>query len=400
MEEVIDRQFIQDKAIEAWVKNDCIGTALMPTGTGKSFVAIKAIFIILELKNRNNPIGKLKVLHLAERERRANGFKEQVLKFLNTINIDSDEFYNRVDITYACYQGYNNLANSEYHLIICDEIHEALTPAYSKVFTTIKRKALLGLTATVPHNKYDTGITDYNNNPIYISKFNLLQKYCKIVYNYSFKESIKNNTSRTSDLYFIKCRLTEIERVKYDNLSESIQLRYGTTKAVMLANSRASLVNNAKGKIETAEYITQTLNKLKIKSILFGTDIPALQAVLQDKIIIGTAKKRNGLMLEKFNKGHFHVIGSYKMLKQGENIENLDVCIFLSSNRKNLELDTKQRVGRLRLNDKKGIVVVLYLENTFEEQYLTKIPAILNNNNFEIIEISDLDGKLKNFSSI
>ncbi len=61
-------------------------------------------------------------------------------------------------------------------------------------------------------------------------------------------------------------------------------------------------------------------------------------------------------------------------------MDNLNNCIILASNNANINLDTIQRVGRLRLdNENKGNVIVLYNGDTFEVKYLTKIPTILHN---------------------
>ena len=84
--------------------------------------------------------------------------------------------------------------------------------------------------------------------------------------------------------------------------------------------------------------------------------------------------------MHQFVSNLFYVIGSFKMLKQGNNIDNLDNCIILASNNSNIQLDTVQRVGRLRLdNENKGNVIVLYNEDTFEIKYLVKIPTVLHN---------------------
>jgi len=118
----------------------------------------------------------------------------------------------------------------------------------------------------------------------------------------------------------------------------------------------------------------------KDKTILFTTNTTVLKQILPNKSILGENKKGNNVIMHQFENNLFYVIGSYKMLKQGNNLDNLNNCIILASNNANINLDTIQRVGRLRLdNENRGNVIVLYNDDTFETKYLTKIPTILHN---------------------
>ena len=84
---------------------------------------------------------------------------------------------------------------------------------------------------------------------------------------------------------------------------------------------------------------------------------------------------------------------------QSENIENLDICIITSSHRKNLTLDTIQRIGRLRINNKEGIIIILIVKDTYEDTYIKKISSILNTP-YSILKLNQLDDKLKDYRAI
>lgn len=389
MEEVDLRDDLQNKGLNSWIKNKCIGTVVMPTGTGKSRVAIKAILEINRLRILNNPTGSTRILHLAERENRREGFKEQITKYIE----DTNAFYNDISIDYACYQGYKGLEGRSYHLIICDEIHDSITPTYSSIFTQIKRKALLGLTATIPNVKYET------EEFLTISKYRLLQSYCPVVFKHTLATSIANKTSRVNDIYFIECELTDMEKASYTAISNKISRNQGTLAAKFLGSKRTTLIATCTDKIQKSKEIIRYLEEFKIKSIYFTTEVSVLDDVLYDRSIIGSRKKPNAIILNKFNTGQIHVIGSYKMLKQGENLDGLDVCIITSSSKNNIALDTTQRVGRLRLNSSKnGIVIVLFVKDTYEQSLVTTIPLVLNTT-YSIITLNNLYDKLSDFIS-
>lgn len=374
MDQVIDRNTIQINAINAWIKNKCKGTCQMSTGTGKSFVAIKAILYIKNLKQKfnNEPIT---VLHLSEREDRQAGFQKQVQVYCDLYNLAVDEFYTTTaKIEYRCYQGYNNLKDTSFDLVICDEIHEALTPSYYNIFFFVKSKAIIGLTATIPYVKYEL------EENLTTSKFRLLEAVCPIVYKYDLKTSIINKTSRTNNLYFIRCNLTQRENMYYASLSDVIETNMNNIRAKQAGGKRTALMNVSEQKVEYARSLINYFNTKKDKTILFTTNTTVLKQILPNKSILGENKKGNNVIMHQFENNLFYVIGSYKMLKQGNNLDNLNNCIILASNNANINLDTIQRVGRLRLdNENRGNVIVLYNDDTFETKYLTKIPTILHN---------------------
>ena len=374
MGKIMDRSVIQNEAITAWIKNRCKGTCKMSTGTGKSFVAIKAILYIKNLKTKfnNEPIT---VLHLSERTDRSEGFKKQIQVYCDIYNIDVNDFYTNIaKVDYKCYQGYNSLKDTKYDLVICDEIHEALTPTYYNVFFYVSSKAIIGLSATIPYVKYEL------EDDVYISKFRLLENVCPIIYSYDLKTSITNKTSRTNNLFFIKCNLTVQENNYYALLSDTISSNPTAIYAKQAGGKRSVLMNNSEEKVSYAKSLIAYFNKHKSKSILFTTNTTVLKNILPNQAILGENKKWNDVIMHQFVSNLFYVIGSFKMLKQGNNIDNLDNCIILASNNSNIQLDTVQRVGRLRLdNENKGNVIVLYNEDTFEIKYLVKIPTVLHN---------------------
>lgn len=99
--------------------------------------------------------------------------------------------------------------NNNDTIVVMDEIHDSLTPTY---FNFAKNNLLntdiprLGLTATIDKK------TEYLINGEEISKVDLLNSFCPIVFSYSVKEGQDENTSRKVNLFIIENQLDSKNR--------------------------------------------------------------------------------------------------------------------------------------------------------------------------------------------
>lgn len=360
------RENIQIEAFNNWKAFNCKGTVLIPTGVGKSFVAIKAILYVKELIGINNPIN---ILHLSERVIRKDTFEKEITTYQELYQKD---VRNNITIHYYRYQGYSSIpTNIVYDLVICDEVHESLCPTYFDVYYRIKYNRIIGLTALIPNNSYD--LPDGST----ISKWKLVQIHTPICYNCTLKTSLKVSASRSNNLFFIKCKLTDAELLHYKQLSSDILLYKNTLKSKTLGNLRALFLNNTEQKLKVCDMLIRMNNYHKLPSVMFTTDLNPLKKLLPDSYLSGANKNKYKTIFSAFNK-IFYTIGSYKILKQGINLGELDNCILVASNNANLKLDTIQRTGRLRKSENKsGNVIVIVNEDTLELNYIFKISEIL-----------------------
>ena len=387
MEEVDGRERIQKEAFNNWTAFNCIGTVLMPTGTGKSFVAIKAIEHIKNISSE-----PIKVLHLSERTNREAGFEKQIEiynKLYNTF------IKNGIELYYYRYQGFFSIPDITFDLVICDEIHESLSPMHFELYYRIKRKALIGLTALIPYVKY----TLPDNSTI--SKWELLKLQAPVCYNCSVKTAQLYNSTRINNLFFIRCSMNIKEQDAYNKLSSEIAIYRDSFKGKTLGNKRLLLLNRTVQKLNIAMQLIEMNSRHKLPSILFNTDLEMLKILLPDSYISGKNKKEYKNILNKFNK-EIYTIGSFKMLKQGENIDNLINCIILSSNTSNLKLDTIQRTGRLRKDGNlNGNIIVLINDNTTEFDFIKKMSDILNISDYFVFDnFTDFYDKYKTLNNI
>ena len=133
---------IQNEALLAWQSNNKCGTTEMITGVGKTFLALKALYTMP--KHDQDTIH----LFLAEQKDRLDDLIKDIAKFnvINDCNVMED--YN---LQFQCYQTVYKWKEFQLGLVICDEIHDSLTPEYFNFYLNNTFEAILGLSAKVPN---------------------------------------------------------------------------------------------------------------------------------------------------------------------------------------------------------------------------------------------------------
>ncbi|MAH47093.1 hypothetical protein CMI37_14795, partial [Candidatus Pacearchaeota archaeon] len=121
---------VQSEALNAWIKLGQKGTIEVITGLGKTKIAMSAIkllpkdskiLFLAEVKDRELEL---------EREQEKWGVKDW-------------------DITFSCYQSAYKWKDTEWDFVIADEIHDSLTPVYSRFYRNNKYDSIMGLSATI-----------------------------------------------------------------------------------------------------------------------------------------------------------------------------------------------------------------------------------------------------------
>ncbi len=369
MKSIHKKEKVQRKALACWLKAGKKGTCQIVTGLGKTFIALHALYTM--------PFDKsITHLFLAEVKDRKEDLLREIAKYNLIFKRDVLKDYN---LQFACYQKAYKIHNRELGLVICDEIPDGLTPSYSQFFFNNKYKAIIGLTAKVKQS------TSYIIGDKVVTKGGLLKRIAPICFNYTLKDSLKDETTRDLKIHVIRHKLdttTKTIDVKKGNRNFSItearsyqywQDRYNKsffapTEPDRLRefnksrNERARLLYDLPSKIDI---VSKLLYKLDTKSIIFSNSIQSLLNVTPNVVSHINTESQNEYIKNKFNSGLIDTIGSFKKLKQGANLNNLDNCIVMSyySNSE----DLLQRIGRLRDNNKVGHVYIIVTEDTQEK---------------------------------
>ncbi len=388
MESIEKKDKVQKEALFSWIKANKIGTCEIVTGLGKTFIAFHALYTM--------PKNKKLHLFLAETKEREKDMLEQIQKYNKIFGRDVLRDYN---LKFYCYQTARNWKNKEFGLVIGDEIHDSLTLQNGKFYLRNKYDALIGLSATIEVNtRYEL------SNGKFITKGEMLNRIAPICFKYNTEDSIKNKTSRKLNIYIIETKLEDklktvksgnkkkifyqTERKAYDywnkTFSKSLYLPEETQEQ---KDKKDRIIGGAAKR--RSDILYQLIDKIKVtkdllhqingKTIIFGNHIDTLLKITPNVVSSRNSDAKNLKIRDNFNKGYLNVIGSFKKLKQGANLDGLDNCIIISYY--GVEKDMVQRVGRLRDNGKIGNVFILLTPNTQEEIWFSKMSTSLNEYN-------------------
>lgn len=323
------------------------GTCEITTGTGKTFIAFWMIHYIKPKR----------ILFLAETQVRWTNICDDMEFFKKAYDIDITE--DRL-VEFACYQSAYKWENRDFDFVVADEIHDSLTPKYIKFYQNNKYSHLLGLSATIDRkNKYE------DDDGVEYTKIDLLNSIAPVVFKYTLKDGIENQTSRKLNIIVIKHHLDTVAKVMPVNYKEKgtgnqktfyqteyemydyynkrfYQAIYQKDKndflIRMLTTRRNAVLYKAKSKMQIVKQLLAYLDR----TIVFGNDIDSISAFIPT-VSSRNKPATNSQIITDFNEGRIGVIGSFKMLKQGINLKNLDNVIMHSYY--GVEKDSIQRIG-------------------------------------------------------
>ncbi len=390
------RDSIQDAAVKAWEEAGRKGTLNLSTGIGKTFCFIKS--------TRFLPKGS-KILFLAETTQREIDLKKDLKFFKKLFKYDLEKVH---DLTFMCYQSAYKLTGQEWDLVCADEIHSSLTPQYVQFYQNNTYKYILGLSATVDRS---TKYIDEDGNEV--SKGLWVDTIAPVCFKYNLNQAVQDGTTKKLRIFIIHHELDMInktmaagskaspfmttEKASYDywdnEFKRALFLPDGTLKTFKIRNTsaaRAKVLYTLPSKIES---VLKLKAALQGKTLVFGNHIDTLLAVTPNVISNKNSDAQNLKLREHFDAGKIDTIASFKMLKQGANLKDLDNTILMSYYSK--ELDMIQAIGRQRVNSKTGNIFVYVTRGTQEVKWYKK--AMENINNYEEIHCHSTDDCIQKY---
>ncbi len=386
---------IQNSAVDIWINTGCKGTLQLSTGTGKTFCFFKAILKTCKVGD--------KILFLAETRQREIDLFVDLEKFEKIFKVNLRQY----NIQFDCYQSAYKWNNLKWNLVCADEIHDSLSPSYSKFYTNNKIGKLLGLSATIDKT------TKYSIDGIDFTKGDLLKQICPVVFSYSLNDAVNEGTTKKLNIYVISHDLNWIEKdvlagtkdkpfitteqAAYDywdnQFKKALFMPDGLPKTFKIRNTsaaRAKILYQLNSKIIAIKELLPNING---KTLLFGNDIDSLLKITSNVISNRNTDKENLELRENFDNGIIDIIASFKMLKQGANLSNLDNTIIMSYYSK--ELDIIQRLGRQRFTNETGSIFIFVTRRTQEEKWFSK--AFENITNYNMIYCNDIQDSIKKY---
>ena len=319
----------QQEAVRNWIKAKGKGSIEAATGFGKTNMGLMSIRALLK------KYPQLRILVVVPTTTLKNQWQ-------NIIDLEGFSFNVEVQVI-------NTVIKHEWicDFIVIDEVHRVNSDDFSKIFTCVKYKLILGLTATF--ERLD-------------GKHVIMQKYCPIVDNISFTECLANGWVSDYKEYVVLINVDNIDEYKafnkewiehyeffqYDfNLAMSMvkpsvgwknklkyrdelykgddeqkkkdilkAINYHSVRFMQTMQQRKSFINNHPKKIEIAKKIIEARSNKKI--ITFSNNVKMAEAIGLGQVYTGrVSKKRGADIIENFNAAKTGVLNTCAKANEG-----------------------------------------------------------------------------------
>ncbi|MEK6303151.1 MAG: DEAD/DEAH box helicase [Acidobacteriota bacterium] len=333
----------QEQALEAWLSGNRRGIVSVVTGAGKTFFALNCI------KEFQRRTAAATVLVTVPTEALFDQWFEELVSFfdmppnfLNLLTSKSPIKRGRINIgiinTAAKLASASN--NPEVFLIV-DECHKAASPVLRSVFN-VPRRASLGLSAT-PERPYDDWFEQV-----------LVPELGPVIYEYSYKEALRDKVIVPFHLHNILFEFTEEEQNEYDRLTHRIGRAFSqhgaeSDQVVRLLLQRARFANSSPSRIRIALKLVARHRGQKI--LLFHEDIRACEFIFEvlqkNSVPAGIYHSKISLArrvktLQEYRAGKISVLVSCRALDEGFNVPETEIGIIAAST-----ATYRQRIQRL-----------------------------------------------------
>ena len=360
----------QKEGLDAWLKNGCRGIIVLPTGAGKTVIAIAAL---AELN--------VKTLIVAYTKEQMFQWRDKILEFTDTPRGMIGLFYGNekriAPITIATYQSayrYIDMLSPHFSLLIVDEVHHLPADKFRFIAENMYAAMRMGISATV-----------VREDGRHVDLFPLMGG---VVYAKTLQELAEKGYVAPFTIITVRVSLTPAEKAKYRELLERYRkLAKGrefkqliedakkgdveAAEALKIRNEIRMLIANAEEKIEAIKKIVSDELAKGSKIIVFTQYVEhakRLAEKLETYYIVGeldedTRKRR----LELFRNGIIRVIVLTTVGDEGIDIPDANVGIIAAGTGSRRQFI--QRLGRLLrpVPGKEARLYEVIVKGTFEE---------------------------------
>ena len=398
-----DRDIRQHQCIEKWVHNKCKGCIEGCTGFGKTRVALNSISIIHK-KYPNLRILVVVPTDLLQRQWRAQ-LEERMLSEVTDVEV------------------INTVIKHEWNcsILVLDEIHRYAADSFKQLFTKVKYRYILGLTATF--SRLD-------------GKHELISKYCPIIDVIPLAEALVKGWVSPYTEYEVIIDVPDIEvydqyqrefnehfeffnwdfnlimsmtgprgyinQIKYrDELCENKDESYKKNILKAIKNhvagfmrclqARKKFINNHPKKLEITRKIIEARYNKKI--ITFSNNVKMAESIGIGSVYTGRLSKKKGrITIDEFNQQKDGVLNTVAKANEGMDIHGLSVAIILGLD--SSQIKATQRTGRvIRFEDNKNAEIFnIVINHSVETEWFKKSHSI---NPYVVIDENNLDNVLK-----
>ena len=375
----------QELCIKKWLSNKGKGVVIAGTGFGKTRVGTNIIKGILNKDSTRKTLVVVPTIAL----------KEQWISTLDNLGFSLNC---NVEVI-------NTVITREWEcdLLIIDEIHMIFADTFKQVFSKVKYKWILGLTATL--ERLD-------------GKHIICEQYCPVVDNIPISECLANgwvsfyneyqviidvddidvykeyNKKFTADFEFFSFDWDKVNKCTGPNgykyryaLSKEMcpnneeerkkiftQITYHATSLMRVIQQRKSFINNHPKKLELCRKIIESRPSSKI--ITFSGSIKMAESIGVGEVYSGKVSKKKGrTTIEEFSNKSSGVLNTIKRADAGIDIPGLSVAIIIGTD--SSPIKAVQRLGRtIRFEyGKKAEIFNIIINDTVELKWFSNSHA-------------------------
>jgi superfamily II DNA or RNA helicase len=342
----------QQKALDMWIKAGKRGCIVLPTGSGKTVIGVKALEVI-----NSASLVIVPTIDLMDQ------WTSVLSKYFNNIKIGNlggglDDIQAITVCTYdSAYIRAPNIGN-KFALVIFDEVHHLAAPGYRSIAEQFASPFRLGLTATIEREDnlhkdfprlvgggivFEAHASDLAKNK-HLSSFEIERRYVDMLPE-EVEEYKKNLAIYQTSL--MKMGL----KMNYSDSFRKLIMISGRSniarQAVLARNKAMDIALNSKSKIEE---LREILSEYKGRKTIIFTQHNKLVYKISDQFLIPfvtykSTKAERQDALQGFKDGKYTALVTSKVLDEGVDVPDAEIGVILSGTGSSREFI--QRLGRL-----------------------------------------------------
>ncbi|MDD1761125.1 MAG: DEAD/DEAH box helicase family protein [Methanothrix sp.] len=351
----------QNQALDAWTANGNRGIIVLPTGSGKTLVGIKAISLL------NTPtLVVAPTLDLVDQWR--SGLKKE---FRTEVGVLGGGEWDIKALTISTYDSayiHADKLGNKFGLIIFDEVHHLPAAGYRNIAEMFAAPYRMGLTATferedglhaelsrlVGGKVFEKRVKELTGT--HLSPFRIEKIVVELTE--EEKKEYERNQKIFSD-YLVRINLVIRSPADFQKLVMRTGRDPGARKALLARNKARDVAYNSISKMGK---LSEILKRHGGSKIFIFTEHNKLVHRISKQFLIPsityrTTSKERSETLDRFRSGVYRAVVTSKVLDEGIDVPDADVGIILSGT--GSERAFIQRLGRI-LRKKDGKEAVLY----------------------------------------
>ncbi len=375
----IEPRDYQQAALEAWIDHDRRGSVVLPTGSGKTFLAVQAI--------ADAGVSTLVVVPTIDLMNQwhatlTNAFGDQLPDEVGVLGGGS---HNVTDITVTTYDSayrYINEYGDRFGLLVVDEVHHLPAPTYQQIPEMTIAPYRLGLTATYERADGQHEVLEELIGPVvyeeevdelageYLSEYETIHLKVELTaeerkqYDGEYQIYRDYVDSHEFDIWKEEGYAEFLKRTSYDPQG----------RRALIAKQRAEeIARTAEKKLDTLDNLLK--RHYDDRTIIFTANNDFAYEISQEFLVpcithqTGTEERTN--ILERFRTGEYSMLVTSQVLDEGIDVPAANVGIILSGSASKRQY--AQRLGRILrpTDDRQPARLYEIITEDTKEQYVS-----------------------------